>query len=136
MKRNTAGSWIDFLAEKVRTRLSATYRGLQHDIQTHLIVIPTSSTTRTMPPRINAFSIARAIPYRPRTQTQWGAQPLARSVPSQCRAFSDSKDSTNQPGKSSEKQLPGVSEEAAKTAEIMGEEGPAVDQGTPVEEVG
>lgn len=88
-----------------------------------------------MPPRISAFSIARAIPYRPRGQPQWHVQPLLRAAPSQCRAYSDSKDSPDQRGQTKSDTLPHVTEEAAKTAEIMGEKGPEVDQGTPVEEV-
>jgi small subunit ribosomal protein S7 len=59
---------------------------------------------------------------------------VVRAAPAHYRAFSDSKDSPKVDPNNADT-LPHVSEEAAKTAEIMGEQGPQVEQGTPVEEV-
>lgn len=92
-----------------------------------------------MPPRLNVFSLARSIPFRPKPQLQCRVQPATRAVPSQCRAYSGSEDASQKGrlGEDHTQTLPHVSEEAAKTAEIMGEKGPEVqEQGTPVEEVG
>jgi small subunit ribosomal protein S7 len=60
-----------------------------------------------------------------------------RFSPSQCRPYSDSKTSgANDRSKKIDAQpADHVSEEAAKTAEIMGEEGPDMSRGTPVEDV-
>jgi small subunit ribosomal protein S7 len=60
-----------------------------------------------------------------------------RFSPSQCRPYSDAKTSgANDRSKKIDAQpADHVSEEAAKTAEIMGEEGPDMSRGTPVEEV-
>jgi hypothetical protein len=93
-----------------------------------------------MPPRLNVLSIARQIPYRPRPQCQWRVPPAIRPLPSQCRAFADQKAPPPQAADRSKRPdaepLPHVSEEAAKIAEIQGQEGPDLSQGTPVEEVG
>lgn len=91
-----------------------------------------------MPPRINAFALARSIPYRPRAQAQWSIQPAVRTAQPQFRAFADSKEPPKarlQAQIDATTPLPHVSEEAAKTAEIEGRTGPQVEQGTPVEEV-
>ncbi|KAF2744723.1 ribosomal protein S7 [Sporormia fimetaria CBS 119925] len=88
-----------------------------------------------MPPRISLFSLARSIPYRTKPQAQWSVQPLVRA-PQQCRTFADSKDSTTAKQTDANAQpLPHITEESAKTAKIMGEKGPDISQGTPVEEV-
>lgn len=90
-----------------------------------------------MPPQLNFFALSRPIVFRPRTSSQWRAQPVIRTVASQCRAYSDSKDPApaDRSKRNDAKPLDHVSEEAAQTAKIMGEEGPDVNQGTPVEEV-
>ena len=86
-----------------------------------------------MPPRLNVLSFARPIAYRPRLQASWRPQPAVRIAPSQYRAFADSK---QPPANETETNNLHVSEEAAKTAEIMGDTPPAVEEkGTPVEEV-
>jgi len=89
-----------------------------------------------MPPRLNVFSIARAIPYRPRPQTQWRIQPHIRVAPTPYRGFADARDPrVAEEEKEAAQPLPHVSQEAAKTAEITGHEGPDLEQGTPIEEV-
>ncbi|KAF2193480.1 ribosomal protein S7 [Zopfia rhizophila CBS 207.26] len=90
-----------------------------------------------MPPRLNILSFARSIPYRPKSQAQWHVQPTIRAAPSQSRAFSDPKDppSTDRSTRIGSQPLPDVSEEAAKTAEIKGAQGPELEKGTPVGEV-
>jgi small subunit ribosomal protein S7 len=90
-----------------------------------------------MPPRLNVAAFARSIPLRPRPQLQWPARSALRFSPSQCRSNSDSKTSgANDRSKNIDAQPEGhVSEEAAKTAEIMGEQGPDMSKGTPIEEV-
>ncbi|KAF2276926.1 30S ribosomal protein-like protein S7 [Westerdykella ornata] len=80
-----------------------------------------------MPPRLSVVSFARSLPLRPRAQSQWIAQPFVRAAPTPIRPFSTSKDSTDA--------LPHISEEAARTAKIKGEQEPDLEQGTPVEEV-
>ena len=88
-----------------------------------------------MPPRLSIVSFARPIAYRPRAQPSWRPQPAIRAAPSQCRAFADS--IKQPPASETGTNNLHVSEEAAKTAEIMGETPPDVEEkGTPVEEVG
>ena len=57
-------------------------------------------------------------------------------MPSHCRTYADqnapAQDRSHKP---SSEPIEHVSEEAAKTAQIMGEQGPDVNQGTPVEDV-
>ncbi|KAF2460551.1 ribosomal protein S7 domain-containing protein [Lineolata rhizophorae] len=101
-----------------------------------------------MPPRL-LFRAARpiALHYRPRPATPfaWRAGEFAKcATQSQCsrRTYaadskSDDKDlpkSLDAKGPNTDP-LPDISSEAAKTAEIMGVEGPDVEQGTPVQEV-
>jgi hypothetical protein len=90
-----------------------------------------------MPPRLSVTSFARSIPLRPKPQGQWLARSAIRSLPSQCRPYSDSTTSAaNDRSKEIDaKPADHVSEEAAKTAQIMGEEGPDMSRGTPIEEV-
>jgi hypothetical protein len=93
--------------------------------------------SNAMPPRLSVISLARSIPLRPKPQGQWLARSAARSSPSQCRPYSDSTNSAaNDRSKNIDaKPADHVSEEAAKTAQIMGEEGPDMSRGTPIEEV-
>jgi small subunit ribosomal protein S7 len=89
-----------------------------------------------MSPRLNLFSIARKIPYRPRPQTQWRIQPQVRVALAPYRSFADARDRrVAEEEKEAVKPLPHISEEVAKTAEIEGKEGPDLEQGTPVEDV-
>ncbi|KAF2261994.1 ribosomal protein S7 [Lojkania enalia] len=88
-----------------------------------------------MPPRLNILSASRSIPYRRRPQSQWVFQPGLRAAPVQCRAYSDSNLPNDRSKKSSAQPLEHITEESAKTAEIIGNEGPDIDQGTPVQEV-
>jgi hypothetical protein len=95
------------------------------------------TTYKIMPPRLSITTFARSITLRPKPQVQWPARPAMRFSPSQCRPYSDSKTSgANDRSKKIDAQpADHVSEEAAKTAEIMGEEGPDMSRGTPVEDV-
>ncbi|KAF2874319.1 ribosomal protein S7 domain-containing protein [Massariosphaeria phaeospora] len=89
-----------------------------------------------MPPRLSPFTVARSIPYRSRVQSQCLPRPFAKPALPQFRPYSDSKDppAADNSKRFDTKPLPHVSEEAAKTAEIMGEQGPDIGKGTPVEE--
>jgi hypothetical protein len=97
-----------------------------------------STTYHTMPPRLNVTTLARSIPLRTRPQFQLPARPATRFAPAQCRVYSDSQTSgaNDRSKKVDAKPEDHVSEEAAKTAKIMGEEGPDLSRGTPVEDVG
>jgi small subunit ribosomal protein S7 len=53
-------------------------------------------------------------------------------VPTQSRTYADAQDRSHNP---KSEPIEHVSEEAAKTAKIMGEQGPDINQGTPVENV-
>lgn len=77
------------------------------------------------------------MPLRPKPKVQWPARAVTRFSPSQRRPYSDSKTSgaNDRSKKVDAKPADHISEEAAKTAEIMGEEGPDMSRGTPVEEV-
>ncbi|KAF2643561.1 ribosomal protein S7 [Massarina eburnea CBS 473.64] len=92
-----------------------------------------------MPPRLNILSLARAIPYRTKPQTQWLPRPAIRTATPQFRAYSDSKEpqppAADRSTRIDAKPLPHVSEEAAQMAEITGTEGPDINQGTPVHEI-
>jgi small subunit ribosomal protein S7 len=89
-----------------------------------------------MPPRLNVTSLARAVPFRPRPQIQWSARPATRFTPSQCRPYSDSKTPSNDRSHKLDAQpADHISEEKAKTKEAMGEQGPDMSRGTPIEEV-
>jgi small subunit ribosomal protein S7 len=86
-----------------------------------------------MPPRLNLLAGSRTLPIRPRPIIErWRPSTI------QHRSFADStKDlpvSPNEKGPNTD-QLPHVSEEAAATGKIMGEGGPDLNQGTPIEEV-
>jgi hypothetical protein len=96
-----------------------------------------STVHNTMPPRLNVTSLARSMPLRPRPQVQWPVRCTTRFLPQQCRPYSDSTTSgaTDRSAKIDAKPEDHVSQEAAKTAEIMGEEGPDLSRGTPVEDV-
>ncbi|KAF1911074.1 ribosomal protein S7 domain-containing protein [Ampelomyces quisqualis] len=90
-----------------------------------------------MPPRLNISTLARSISLQPKPQLQWPARIALQSSPWQCRPYSDSKISgANDRSKKIDAQpADHISQEAAKTAEIMGEEGPDMSRGTPVEEI-
>ena len=88
-----------------------------------------------MPPRLNVLSLTRAIPYRPKAQTHWGVRPQIRAAPAPYRAFSSARDLRTDAEKEATQPLPHISQEAAKTAEIEGKEGPDLEQGTPVADV-
>ena len=90
-----------------------------------------------MPPRLNVLSFARAFPLRPKVQTQW-LRPVVRMSSPQARPYSDSKDppAADRSKRIDSQPLPHVSEEAATMAKITGSEGPDLEQGTPIEEVG
>lgn len=68
---------------------------------------------------------------------QWATRTATRFSASQYRPYSDSKTSgaNDRSAKVDAKPEDHVSQEAAKTAEIMGEEGPDLSRGTPVEDV-
>lgn len=90
------------------------------------------TTSADMPPRLNILSLSRAIPHRPKPQTQWRFPPNARvAPPAPWRAFSDARI----PQDDAAAPLPGISEEAAKIDEIEGKPGPDIGKGTPVEDV-
>jgi hypothetical protein len=91
----------------------------------------------TMPPRLTLSTFSRSIPLRPRPQVQWPVRSATRLSPSQCRPYSDSKTSgaNDRSPKIDAKPEDHVSQEAAKTAKIMGEEGPDLSRGTPIEDV-
>ncbi|KAF2830426.1 ribosomal protein S7 [Ophiobolus disseminans] len=90
-----------------------------------------------MPPRLNTRTFARSIPLRSKPQVRWSARTATRFAPSQCRPYSDFTNSgANDRSKKIDAQpADHISEEAAKTAEIMGEQGPDMSKGTPVEEI-
>jgi len=56
-------------------------------------------------------------------------------APSQSRTYADDAPAQDRSQKPSSEPIEHVSEEAAKTAQIMGEQGPDVNQGTPVEDI-
>jgi small subunit ribosomal protein S7 len=90
-----------------------------------------------MPPRLNLLSASRALPIRPKASTErWRSSIVFQG--SRFRSYADS--SKDLPVSSDEKgpntdQAPHVSEEAAATAKVMGEDGPDLNQGTPLEEI-
>lgn len=90
-----------------------------------------------MPLRINITALSRSFPFRQRPQGQWPARSVARFTPAPCRMYSDSKQlpAADRSQRNDAKPLEHVSEEKAKVAEAMGEQGPDLSQGTPVEEV-
>jgi len=90
-----------------------------------------------MPPRITITTFTRSIAFRPRPQFRLPAPHAARFAPSLCRSYADSTTSgANDRSKKVDAQpADHISEEAAKTAEIMGEEGPDMSKGTPIEDV-
>lgn len=90
-----------------------------------------------MPPRINVAPFARSIAFRPKTQIQSPARIAARVAPSQLRLYSDSKTTpaADRSKREDAKPIEHVSEEAAAMAKTMGQEGPDLSQGTPIEEV-
>ena len=91
-----------------------------------------------MPPRLNITSFTRSIAFRPKPRFQWPAQPAARFTPSQCRLYSDANQApaADRSKRADAKPIEHVSEEKAAVSKAMGEEGPDLSQGTPIEEVG
>ena len=88
-----------------------------------------------MPPRLNVSAFARSIAFRTKPQIQWPARSALRMAPLQSRTYADDAPAQDRSKKPSSEPIEHVSEEAAKTAQIMGEQGPDVNQGTPVEDV-
>lgn len=88
-----------------------------------------------MPPRLNFSAFTRSIALRPKNQVQWPARCALRVAPSQSRTYADDAPAQDRSHKPSSQPIEHVSEEAAKTAQIMGEKGPDVNQGTPIEDV-
>ena len=90
-----------------------------------------------MPPRLNISTFTRSIAFRPKPQVQWSARTAARAVPSQCRLYSESKNypAADRSQREDAKPIEHVSEEAAAMAKTMGQQGPDLSQGTPIEEV-
>ncbi|KAF2003696.1 30S ribosomal protein-like protein S7 [Amniculicola lignicola CBS 123094] len=94
-----------------------------------------------MPPPLNLLRPARAIAFRPKPQVQWRLRPSMRTTPSQFRFYSSPSGPATPPAADRSKQpdakpLDHVSEEAQKTAEIMGRAGPEpAKQGTPIAKV-
>ena len=89
-----------------------------------------------MPPRLYLFSGGRSLAIL-------GSKPAASQGPAYQRircitANEKPLPESEQPKATgpNQDQLPHVSEEASAIAEITGEEGPQIDQGTPVQEVG
>lgn len=104
--------------------------------------ISLSHITAAMPPRLNVSAFSRSIAFRPKPQVQWPARSALRVAPSQSRTYADAPPYADQNApaqdrshKPSSEPIEHVSEEAAKTAQIMGQQGPDVNQGTPVEDV-
>ncbi|KAL5116400.1 hypothetical protein ACEQ8H_005748 [Pleosporales sp. CAS-2024a] len=90
-----------------------------------------------MPPRLDLASLARSVPLRPKPQLRRPARLTAPFSPWQCRPYSDARSSgaNDRSAKVDAKPEDHVSQEAAKTAQIMGGEGPDLSRGTPVEDV-
>jgi hypothetical protein len=108
-------------------------RSFCHDVEVQSHHTPHN----TMPPRLNVKSFTRSMPLRSQPRLQWSARPATQFSASQYRPYSDSKISgaNDRSAKVDAKPEDHVSQEAAKTAEIMGEEGPDLSRGTPVEDV-
>ncbi|MBE7179843.1 MAG: hypothetical protein INR71_01325, partial [Terriglobus roseus] len=89
-----------------------------------------------MPPRTQLATAPRALALRSKPcQAQRRAAALPRDVArTYASASKEMPESPDGKGPNTE-QLPHVSEEAAATKEAMGEQGPDVSQGTPVQEV-
>lgn len=77
------------------------------------------------------------MPLRPKPQLSWTARPATQFSLSQSRPYSDAKatGANDRSKKLDAKPEDDVSDEAAKTAAIMGETGPDMSRGTPVEDV-
>ncbi|KAH8725032.1 ribosomal protein S7 domain-containing protein [Phaeosphaeriaceae sp. PMI808] len=90
-----------------------------------------------MSPRLPITTFTRSIAFRPQSKVQWPARSAIRFSPSQNRPYSDSKTSTSndRSTKIDAQSADHVSEEKAKVAEAMGEQGPDMSRGTPVEEI-
>ena len=91
---------------------------------------------------INPFPALRTCAFRPPRPSPVLLRPVIGVKRPACRTYADEKNSAGNLPKSSDdvgpnmQQQEHVSEEAAKTAQIMGKEGPDIEgQGTPVEEV-
>ncbi|OCK81200.1 ribosomal protein S7 [Lepidopterella palustris CBS 459.81] len=91
-----------------------------------------------MPPRLNLLSVPRTIAYRPKTDAlAWQANCIAQPSLTLRRNFAESKEppAADKSKNPDTQPLGGVTEEAAKTSDIIGTEGPDIEQGTSVEEV-
>lgn len=90
-----------------------------------------------MPPRLNIAAFTRPIAFRPRPQVQYPARSALRLPSSQWRLYSDSAKppAADRSKREDAKPIEHVSEEAAAMAKTMGEQGPDLSQGTPIEDV-
>ena len=90
-----------------------------------------------MPPRLNITTFTQSIAFRPKPRVQWPARSVARFTPSQCRPYSVANETpaADRSKRVDAKPLEHVSEEKAAVAEAMGEQGPDMSQGTPIEQV-
>jgi len=90
-----------------------------------------------MPPRLSTATLRRSIAFRPRPQVQCPARPSMRWTPSPFRPYSDSNQvpAADRSKREDAKPMEPVSEEAAAVAKTMGEPGPDLNQGTPIEHV-
>lgn len=91
-----------------------------------------------MHPRVRLLQSGRSIALRPKASIASSYHlPLCLRLQQRRTITSEEKPlpEAEQPKGPNQEQLPHVSEEAAMTGEIMGEGGPELDQGTPVQEV-
>jgi small subunit ribosomal protein S7 len=88
-----------------------------------------------MPPRLYLFS-ARSASLRTQS-SRYAAKPALGNLSPQRWITADEKPlpTAEQPKGPNQEQLPHVSEEAAAVDKTMGEEGPDIGQGTPVQDV-
>ena len=96
--------------------------------------LPSQHLCGFLPVRENCSGVSLVLLPQARLFSRDSTVRPSRLLPSQRRRFADS--STDRPASGPNQDvLPHVSEEAATTSEIMGEDGPDIGQGTPVQEV-
>jgi len=129
--------WLIWGKGKLRTDAVARHR-LEYSASLCKNITQPTPQHNTMPPRLNVPAITRSIAFRPRPQAQWPARSALRMVPSQCRLYSDQTKppAADRSKREDAKPIEHVSEEAASMAKTMGEDGPDLNQGTPIEDVG
>ena len=93
-----------------------------------------------MLPRISLATTSRSIVFRSRVPAErWRAERCAQLPPSLHRTYTSGKDESKndeQPLASTETDtMPHISQESSDMSKTMGEQGPDLSQGTPVEEV-